>query len=53
MVSRRRLEAILEAKTAILEAKKSRINYHVDVGERSVPCRRPLGKAKPTSDGFD
>ena len=45
MASRARLEAILEAKNAILEPKMENLKLYVDVGEGSVECAGPLGYA--------
>ena len=43
------LEAILEAKSTILEAKKEKLIFHVDFWEGSVECAWPFGYAKSTA----
>ena len=49
MASRERLEAILEAKSAILEAKRAGGKLYVDFWEGSVEWREPFGYAKSTA----
>ena len=49
MASRARLEAILEAKSAILEAKMARNIFPLDFWEGSVEWRDVLGYAKSTA----
>ena len=49
MASRARLEAILEAKSAILEAKRENFIFYVDFWEGSVEWRDVFGYAKSTA----
>ena len=49
MASRGRLEAILEAKSAILEAKRENFIFYVDFWEGSVEWRDVFGYAKSTA----